>query len=102
MEYWNSGAPEGRHGRRRLGQLGLFGAIGSSHGPACPSGGGKLGLFVRRAPSRSGGIGFVYHRDTEGTENELKVMSLKQAKTTSVISVPCTLIEAGDYRTNVV
>ncbi len=42
-------------------QLGLFGAIGSSHGPVCPSGGGKLALFVRRALSRPGGIGFVSH-----------------------------------------
>jgi hypothetical protein len=33
--------------------------IGSSDGPACLSGGGKLGLFVRRAPARPGGIGFV-------------------------------------------
>jgi hypothetical protein len=30
-------------------KLGLFDTISSSHGPACPSGGGKLGLFVRRA-----------------------------------------------------
>jgi hypothetical protein len=55
MEYWNNG---GSRRPPRL-ELGLFGAIGSSHGPACPSGGGKLGLFVRRASSRPGGIGFV-------------------------------------------
>jgi hypothetical protein len=57
------GAPGGRRGRHRLGAplraIGFVWRIGSSHGLACPSGGGKLGLFVRRAPSRPGGIGFV-------------------------------------------
>ena len=60
LEWWNDGILEqwGSRSPPRL-ELGLFGTTGSSHDPACPLGGGKLGLFVRRALSRSGGIGFV-------------------------------------------
>jgi hypothetical protein len=56
LEWWNDGileqwglpkaATADTASVPRFGQLGLFGAIGSSHGLACPSGGGKLGLFV--------------------------------------------------------